>query len=330
MSVLTAAVVQSGSHLFDTPKSIELLEAKTRQAAAAGARLIVFPEAFIGGYPKGNHFGAPVGSRSEQGREWFRRYHESAIDIPGDQTQQIEALCGELSVDLVVGVVERGQTGTLFCSVVAFSAAGKLIGKRRKLIPTAAERIIWGQGDGSTLNAFDASCGKLCGVICWENLMPAVRISQYAQGVEFYCAPTVDDRPTWTALAQTIAMEGRCFVLSANQFMTRAHVPEQFETIQGNDNETVLINGGSTIVSPLGEVLAGPHFGSETILYADLDKAQLARSRMDFDVVGHYSRPDVFQLHVDSSRKTNVKFQPGLFTATGVDSTSGQQKQEKR
>ena len=309
MSVITAAVVQSCSFLFDTPKSIDLLESKTREAAAAGAQLVVFPEAFIGGYPKGNHFGAPVGSRDEQGREWFRRYHESAITVPGIETQRIEKLCGELNVDLVVGAIERGSTGTLYCIVLAFSANGKLIGKRRKLIPTAAERIIWGSGDGSTLSAFDANCGKLCGVICWENFMPALRMSQYAQGAEFYCAPTVDDRPTWTALMQTVATEGRCFVLSANQFMTRAHVPEDFDTIQGSDLETVLINGGSTIVSPLGEILAGPHFGGETILYAELDKSELTRSKMDFDVNGHYSRPDIFRLHIDQSERSTVEFE---------------------
>ena len=309
MSVVTAAVVQSGSFLFDTPKSLELLEAKTREAAEAGAQLVVFPEAFIGGYPKGNHFGAPVGSRDEQGREWFRRYHQSAITVPGIETQRIEKLCGELKVDLIVGAIERGSTGTLYCSVLAFSTDGKLIGKRRKLIPTAAERIIWGQGDGSTLSAFDATCGKLCGVICWENFMPSLRMSQYAQGAEFYCAPTVDDRPTWTALIQTIAMEGRCFVLSANQFMTRAHVPDDFDTVQGSDDETVLINGGSVIVSPLGTILSGPHFGSEAILYADLDKSELTRSKMDFDVAGHYSRPDIFRLHIDQSKKPGVEFE---------------------
>lgn len=309
MSIINAAVVQSGSFLFDTPKSMELLEAKTREAAGNGAQLIVFPEAFIGGYPKGNHFGAPVGSRDDQGREWFRQYHDSAITVPGVQTEQIEKLCGELKVDLVVGAIERSKTGTLFCIALAFSADGKLIGKRRKLIPTAAERVIWGSGDGSTLSAFDAGCGKLCGVICWENFMPALRMSQYAQGIEFYCAPTVDDRPTWTALMQTIAMEGRCFVLSANPFMTRSHVPNEFETVQGNNNETVLINGGSVIVSPLGNVLAGPHFGSETILYAELDKAQLSASKMDFDVVGHYSRPDIFRLNVDQSKKPSVEFE---------------------
>jgi len=309
MSVINAAVVQSGSFLFDTPKSIDLLDSKARLAAAQGADLIVFPEAFIGGYPKGNHFGAPIGSRSDEGREWFRRYSESAIAVPGEETRRIEKLCADLKVDLVVGVVERADTGTLFCSVLAFSATGQLIGKRRKLVPTAAERIIWGQGDGSTLSTFDAECGKLCGVICWENLMPAVRISQYAQGVEFYCAPTVDDRSSWTALVQTIAMEGRCFVLSANQFMTREHVPQEFETVQGSDDSTVLINGGSTIVSPLGEVIAGPHYVGETILYAELNKAQLTRSKMDFDVAGHYSRPDVFRLHVDQSTKPNVEFE---------------------
>ena len=309
---IPVAVVQAGSQLFDTPKSLEILVSKTTEAAQAGAKLVVFPEAFLGGYPKGNHFGAPVGSRSNEGRDWFQKYHQSAIEVPGIETNRIAELCGQLGVDLVVGVVERSSNdadrGTLFCTALTFSAKGKLLGKRRKLVPTAAERVIWGRGDGSTLGAFAAESGKIGTVICWENFMPALRISQYAQGVEFYCAPTVDDRESWTSLMRTIAMEGRCFVLSSNPFMTRANVPDDFETTQGTRDDTVLINGGSVIVSPLGELIAGPHFGSETILFANLDKQDIARGKMDFDVTGHYNRPDVFRLQIDERKKDAVEF----------------------
>jgi len=300
-----AAVVQSGSILFDTPKTLEKFADLASDAANAGARLIVFPEAFIGGYPKGSHFGAPVGSRSAEGRELFRRYFDAAIDVPGPETDRMAALAGKIGADIVVGVIERTGAneggGTLYCSALVFSADGRLLGKRRKLMPTAAERLIWGFGDGSTLSAFDGAAGRIGAVICWENYMPMLRMSQYAQGVEFYCAPTVDDRENWAGTMRTVALEGRAFVLSACQFMRRADAPADFRPVQGDAPETVLIRGGSLIVSPLGEMLAGPVFGEETILHATLDPADIARGKMDFDVAGHYARPDIFNLRVNSA-----------------------------
>lgn len=305
MKSIKAAVAQAGSPLFDSAAALEKFERLAREAAQAGAELIVFPEAFIGGYPKGHHFGAPVGSRSAEGRDWFRRYYDAAIAVPGSETECMAALAGELKMDIVVGVIER-EGGTLYCTALAFSADGALLGKRRKLMPTAAERVIWGMGDGSTLDCFDGEAGRIGAVICWENFMPALRMSQYAQGVELYCAPTVDDRESWGSLMRTIALEGRCFVLSANQFMRRRDAPADFKPVQGDDPVTVLINGGSMIVSPLGEVLAGPVFGGETILYADLDANDIARGKMDFDVVGHYARADVFNLAIDRNVKKPV------------------------
>lgn len=298
MKQTRVAVIQSGSVLFDTKATLEKLETRLLEASKAGANLAVFPEAFIGGYPKGCHFGAPVGSRSDEGRDWFKRYYDAAIDVPGSETERIAKLAGETKMDVVVGVIERGG-GTLYCSALCFSAEGTLLGKRRKLMPTAAERLIWGMGDGSTLDVFDANAGRISTVICWENFMPMLRMSQYAQGAEFYCAPTVDDRESWTSLMRTIALEGRCFVVSANQFMKRSNAPADFKPVQGDAPETVLINGGSVVVSPLGEILAGPVFGEETILYAELDPAEIARGKMDFDVAGHYARPDVFELAVN-------------------------------
>ena len=306
MKPIKAAVVQSGSVLFDTDATLEKLDARAREAAAQGATLIVFPEAYVGGYPKGHHFGAPVGSRSPEGRDLFARYFAGAIDVPGSETRKIAALAQELKVDLVVGVIER-DGGTLYCSALCLDAAGVLRGRRRKLMPTAAERLIWGCGDGSTLDVVETDQAKLSTIICWENFMPALRLSQYAAGVEIYCAPTVDDRENWSALMRTIALEGRCFVLSANQFMRRDNAPADFKPVQGDTPQTVLINGGSMIVSPLGEVLAGPAFGEETILYADLDPDEIIRGKMDFDVSGHYARADVFMLEVNRTRQTPIK-----------------------
>ncbi len=305
MKAITAAVVQAGSPLFDTAGALEKFERLAADAAGNGAQLIVFPEAFIGGYPKGHHFGAPVGSRSPEGRDWFRRYHEAAIGIPGPETHHMAATAGEVGADIVVGAIER-DGGTLYCTALTFSAGGALLAKRRKLMPTAAERIVWGMGDGSTLDCVDGTSGRIGAVICWENFMPALRLSQYAQGVELYCVPTVDDRESWASLMRTIALEGRCFVLSANQFMRRRDAPNDYRPIQGDAPDTILINGGSMIVSPLGEVLTGPVFGEETILYASLDARDIARGKMDFDVVGHYARADIFELKVNRTKQTPV------------------------
>ncbi|MEM8772612.1 MAG: carbon-nitrogen hydrolase family protein [Pseudomonadota bacterium] len=302
MKPVRAAVVQAGSVLFDTPATMNKFERLVGEASQGGAGVAVFPEAFIGGYPKGHHFGAPVGSRSDDGRDWFKRYFEAAIDVPGPVTEHIAALAADHRIDLVVGVIERAG-GTLYCTALFFSAANGLIGRHRKLMPTAAERIVWGQGDGSTLNAVDLTAGRAGGLICWENFMPMARMSQYAQGVELYCAPTVDDRESWGALMRTTALEGRCFVLSASQFLQRSDAPEDYHPVQGDAPYTVLINGGSMIVSPLGNVLAGPVFGEEAILYADLDPDEIIRGKMDFDVAGHYARGDVFQLAVDRAEK---------------------------
>lgn len=310
-----AAVVQAGSALFDTPRTLTKFQDLAADAASRRAKLIVFPEAFIGGYPKGSNFGAPVGSRSAEGRDLFRRYFESAIDVPGPETERISALAGRLGADIVVGAIERGGqndgSGTLYCSALVFSARGRFLGKRRKLMPTAAERLIWGFGDGATLAAFDCEAGKVGAAICWENYMPMLRMSQYAQGVEYYCAPTVDDRENWTGTMRTIALEGRAFVLSASQFMRRADAPADFRPEQGDAPETVLINGGSVIVSPLGEILAGPAFGKETILTAELDPAAISRGKMDFDVAGHYARPDIFELKVNRAAARPVYFHDG-------------------
>ena len=307
---MRAAVIQAGGVLFDTPRAMKKFSDLARDAAAMGASIAVFPEAFIGGYPKGVYFGAPVGSRSSEGRDWFRRYYESAINVPGPETEAMAALAGDLNLDIVVGVIERASitqgAGTLYCTALCFSADGKLLGKRRKLMPTAAERVIWGFGDGSTLDVFEARTGRVGAVICWENYMPALRLSQYAQGVQFYCAPTVDDRENWGATMRTIAMEGRCFVLSSCQYLTRADAPEDFEPVQGNDPTTILINGGSMIISPLGDVLADRVFGEETIVTADCDLHDIVRGKMDFDAVGHYARGDVFSLNVNQNPQKPV------------------------
>jgi nitrilase len=287
MNPITVAVVQAGSILFDREKTLQKTADLTRDAAHHGAQLIVFPEAFVGGYPKGFDFGARVGSRTPEGREQFRVYYESAMEVPGPCCDHLGGLARDHSVDLVIGVVER-HGGTLYCTVLFFAPDGSLRGKHRKLMPTAAERLVWGFGDGSTLPVFDTPAGRVGAVVCWENYMPLLRMAMYGKGIELYCAPTVDDRETWLPTMRHIALEGRCFVLSACQY------------------QAGLIGGGSVIVNPLGQVLAGPHRDGEAILTAGLDRDDLARGKYDLDVVGHYARPDVFRLMVDEAPKPPV------------------------
>src|SRR3954462_2114415 len=293
MTTVRAAVVQDAPVAFDREGTLAKLRALAAEASGQGARLIVFPEAFVSGYPRGLDFGARVGSRTPEGREWFRRYWDSSVDVPGPATGSLGAAARDAGAYLVVGVVER-DGGTLYCSALFFSPDGTLLGKHRKLMPTAAERLVWGFGDGSTLPVLDTPIGRLGAAICWENYMPLLRMHMYARGVQLYCAPTADDRETWQATGRHIALEGRCFVLSSNQFALRGDYPADYPAIQGDDPEAVMSRGGSCIVDPLGRVLAGPLSDGPGILTAELDLGEVARGKYDFDVVGHYARPDVF------------------------------------
>lgn len=298
MNHVKVAVVQATPVPFDAERSVAKACALARDAARAGARLAVFPEAFVSAYPKGLDFGARVGMRTPAGRDEFRRYWDSAIDVPGEATAALGAAARDNDLYIVIGVIER-DGGTLYCSALFFAPDGRLLGKHRKLMPTAMERLIWGFGDGSTLPVFDTPFGRIGSVICWENYMPMLRMAMYAKGVQLYCAVTADDRETWLPTMRHIALEGRCFVLSSCQFVRRSDYPADYDAVQGNDPDTLIIRGGSCIVSPLGEVLAGPEFGRECILTAEIDLGDIARGKFDFDVVGHYARPDIFRLHVD-------------------------------
>jgi nitrilase len=294
------AVVQAGAVPFDSDACIDKAVRLIGEAAAMGAKVIVFPEAFVTGYPKGLNYGVVVGARDPVGREEFRLYLDAAIDVPGSQTRRLGEAAATHRSYVVIGVIER-EGGTCYCTVLFFAPDGTMLGKHRKLMPTALERIIWGFGDGSTLTVVDSPYGRIGSVICWENYMPMLRMAMYSKNVTLYCAPTVDDRDTWLPSMQHIAMEGRCFVLSACQFLRKNEFPGSVRVSLGDSPDAVLIRGGSAIISPLGKALAGPHFGSETILTADLDLNEIGRGKFDFDVTGHYARPDIFQLIVNEA-----------------------------
>ncbi len=303
--VVRVAVVQAASVAFDRRRTLEKVLDLTRDAAQQGAKLVLFPEAFVSGYPRGLDFGAVVGWRTEEGREDFKRYFESAVEVPGPAVDALSKAARANAVYLVVGVIER-ERGTLYCCVLFFAPDGKFLGKHRKVMPTASERLIWGYGDGSTLPVFDTPFGRLGAVICWENYMPLLRTFMYSQGIEIYCAPTADHRDTWSATMQHIAAEGRCFVLGCNQFNRRRDFPKNYRTNFGDAPDAVISRGGSCIVDPFGRFVAGPNFDDETILVADLDRGLLPKAKFDFDVVGHYSRPDIFRLTVDDRPKPPV------------------------
>jgi nitrilase len=306
---VNVAVVQAGSIPFDTEACVDKAVRLIGEASSAGAKVIVFPEAFIPGYPKGLNYGLVVGARDTAGREEFRLYLDAAIQVPGPQTQRLAEAAATAGSYAVIGVIER-EHATCYCTALFFSPDGQLLGKHRKLMPTALERMIWGFGDGSTLTVVDSPYGRIGSVICWENYMPMMRMAMYSKNVELYCAPTADDRDTWLASMQHIALEGRCFVLTACQFIRKIDFPDSVRVSLGESPESILMRGGSAIIGPLGKVLAGPDYERETILTATLDLNEIGRAKFDFDVVGHYSRPDIFKLIVNESPTSAVLSEP--------------------
>ncbi|QRN93735.1 carbon-nitrogen hydrolase family protein [Archangium violaceum] len=306
------AVVQAAPVLFDREGTLERVASWTARAAQAGARIVLFPEAFIPAYPRGLGFGFIVGSRTEAGRRLWQRYNEQSVEIPGPAIEHLGSIARQHGVFLAIGVIERDRLtrGTLYCTLLYFGPDGALLAKHRKLKPTGSERLIWGEGDGSTLSTVETPFGRLGGLICWENYMPLARTAMYAKGVDIYLAPTADNRDTWQATVRHIASEGRCFVLGCNQFVTRDMYPEEVlrEEALPADAPRIMSRGGSVIVSPFGEVLAGPLWDEEGLLTADLDLGMLTRARLDFDPCGHYARPDVFRLEVDERERPVAAF----------------------
>jgi nitrilase len=312
MESVKAAVVQAAPVLFDKTLTIEKACRLIAEAGTNGSKLVLLPEAYIPAYPRGFSFGMVVGSRSEEGRALWKRYWDNSIEIPSREVETLGKAAKEAGVYLAIGVIERDgnfSQGTLYCSLLYFDPDGNFLGKHRKLKPTGAERLIWGEGDGSTMPVFSTDVGKIGGLICWENYMPLARMAMYGKGVEIYLAPTADSRDTWGATMRHIACEGRCFVLGCNQYVTKDMYPTKLETYEElEDQPDVMCRGGSIIVSPYGEVLVGPLYDQEGILYAELDMSEITKAKVDFDVVGHYARPDIFKLQVNDEPQLPVSY----------------------
>jgi len=306
------AVIQAAPVLFDLAKTVDKTCELIGEAAKNGAVFILFPEAFIPAYPRGLSFGMKVGDRSEEGRDLWQRYWRNSVKIPGPAMEKIGECAKKHGVYVGLGVIEKDPefgSGTLYCTLLYFGKDGNIIGKHRKLKPTGSERLIWGEGDGSTLTVVDTELGKIGGLICWENYMPMARMAIYAKGPAIYVAPTADHRDRWQSTLKHIALEGRCFVLGCNQFVTKKMYPKDLELIGELKNmPEIMCRGGSVIISSQGEVIEGPLFDKEGILYADLDLSEVVRAKLDFDVTGHYSRPDIFKLIINEEPMLPVEF----------------------
>jgi len=290
----TIAAVQAAPVVLDREATIEKVGRLAKEAAASNAHLVVFPEAFVPSYPDWVWRTTPWADG-----EWYRRFADQSVDVPGPACDALGAVAREHSIYLAIGVNER-DGGTVYNTLLYFGPDGSLAAKHRKLMPTGGERLVWGQGDGSTLAVIDTDFGRLGGLICWENYMPLARAAMYAQGVDVYLAPTWDNSDVWVASMRHIAKEGRMYVVGVNSCIRGSDIPADIPgraDLYGGDDDWAS-RGNTVIVDPYGEILAGPITEQEGILYAEIDTEAVRQSRRQFDVVGHYARPDVFRLDV--------------------------------
>jgi nitrilase len=297
---VAAACVQVEPVIFDRAATIERVAERTAEAAGAGARLVVFPETFVPAYPSSAWAKALAGWSEPGAKEAFALLHRESLEVPGPDADRLGAIAREHGVWLVVGVneLDAQRPGTLYNSLLYWSPEGELALHHRKLVPTNHERLVWGQGDGRGLRALETPLGRVGGLICWENYMPLARFSLYESGVEIYIASTADDGDAWQATLQHIALESRAFVVAPSHFQRAGSYPDDFPLRALLDGRDLLGRGGSAILAPDGSYLAGPLYGEEGILYAELDPNVLLQARQRFDPAGHYHRPDVLRLTV--------------------------------
>ncbi len=305
MPSVRAAAVQATPVFLDREATVEKACSLIKEAAAGGAGLIVFPEAFVPTYPdwvwRAPAWDGPSG-------ELHERLLDQSVEVPGPSTEALGKAAKRAKSFVAIGVNERDPGGsTIYNTLVYLGPDGRVLGKHRKLMPTGGERLEWGMGDGSDLQVHETPFGRLGGLICWENYMPLARTALYAKGVDIWVAPTWDQGEEWLATLKHIAKEGRVYVIGCAALLRGSDVPDDLpgRELWGGDDDW-MNEGWATIVDPHGEVVAGPLKKEEGIVYADLELSNVRRNRLEFDPVGHYARPDVFRLLVDESMKRSV------------------------
>jgi len=306
------AIIQESPVFLDRKKTIEKAVKLVEQAASAGAELAVFPEAYISGYPAWIWRLRPGGDWGVS-EELHSRLLDSSVDIDAGDLELLCDAAKNNKISIVCGLNERDgvlSKATLYNTVVIIGAEGNILNRHRKLMPTNPERMVWGFGDGSGLNVVDTPVGRVGTLLCWENYMPLARYALYSQGVEIYVAPTYDSGEDWLGTMQHIAREGRCWVVCSGVAITNSDIPVDFP-----DRETLYpaaeewINpGDSVVIAPGGEIVAGPMRKEKGILFAEVDSKRVAISKRDLDITGHYSRPDIFTLSVNTQPQSPIKF----------------------
>ena len=306
------AIVQESPVLLDREKTIAKATHLVEQAVSDGAELIVFPEAYVSGYPAWIWRLRPGGDWGVS-EELHSRLLDSSVDIDGGDLKSLCDVAKNNKITIVCGLNERDSKlskATLFNTVVIIGKDGGILNRHRKLMPTNPERMVWGFGDGSGLNVVDTPAGRVGTLLCWENYMPLARYTLYSQGVEIYVAPTYDSGDQWLGTMQHIAREGRCWVICSGVALTNSDIPDDFpdrETLYPVSEEWIN-PGDSAVIAPGGEIVAGPMRQKKGILFAEVDSKSVGISKRDLDVVGHYSRPDIFTLSVDMQPQSPIKF----------------------
>ena len=297
---VTVACVQAEPAILDRDGTLDRMASLAAEAAGKGARLLVFPEAFIPAYPSSVWAKALAGWSEEGAVEAYAQFAREAVEVPGEAEERLGEIAREHEVWLVTGVTERdpARPGTLYNSLLYHAPDGSLALSHRKLVPTNHERLVWGPGDGSGLTTVETPFGRVGGLICWENYMPLARFALYEAGVEIYIASTADDGDAWQSTLVHIARESRAFVVAPSHFQRASSYPDDFPLKRLLDGDDVIGRGGSAILGPDGSYLAGPLYDEEGILYGELEPARLDEQRQRFDPVGHYHRPDVLKLEV--------------------------------
>ncbi len=300
------AVIQDNPVFLDKEATTDKIGLILQNLAPREPDLVLFPESFIPGYPRGLDFGTKVGDRSSEGRALYARYYNESVDTEGPELKRLESWARVYNTYIVIGVTERvKENGSLFCSMWYISPRSGLIANHRTIKPTGQERVIWAEAGADSLVTVRTPFGILGGLICWENYMPLARMAMYNKGIHLYLAPTADARDSWTTLIQYIAVESRSYVLSSNQYFERKMYPSDILE-QLNTQETILCRGGSVIAGPDGQLIDGPLFDSPGVLIADLDMNKVFGHRLDFDPAGHYSRDDLFKLSVPGQPDTVI------------------------